>query len=70
MMIITAIAAFNVSYHPTGTQLRGDDPLSLKQIITLTTAAAAAATGRLTGAAASARMDFLSDVRLIFNTAF
>ncbi len=51
-------------------QLRGDDPLALKQIINLTAAAAAASTGRLSGAAATARMDFLSDVSGFFNNAF
>jgi hypothetical protein len=46
-------------------QLRSEDPLSLKQIIAMTTASAAASSGRVAGSAASARIDFLSDVRLL-----
>jgi hypothetical protein len=46
-------------------QLRSEDPLSLKQIIAMTTTSAAASSGRAAGSAASARIDFLSDVRLL-----
>jgi hypothetical protein len=50
------------TFYSPGMQLRSEDPVSLKQIIALTTSAAAAASGRVAGAAAAARIDFLSDV--------